>query len=37
MYIKLAIIKKMKVSRAEADEFTRLTLQGEIDQILHVD
>ena len=36
VYIKLAIIKKMKLSRAEADEFTRLTLQGEIDQILHV-
>ena len=36
VYIKLAIIKKMKLSRVEADEFTRLTLQGEIDQILHV-
>ena len=35
MYIKLAIVKKRKVSRAEADEFTRLTLQGDIDQILH--
>ena len=35
VYIKLAIVKKRKVSRSEADEFTRLTLQGEIDQILH--
>ena len=35
IYIKLAIVKNKKVSRAEADEFTRLTLQGDIDQILH--
>ena len=36
VFIKLAIVKKQKVSKAEADEFTRLTLMGEIDQILHV-
>lgn len=29
-------MKKQRVSRAEADEFTRLTLQGDIDQIFHV-
>lgn len=29
-------MKNQRVSRAEADEFTRLTLQGDIDQILHV-
>ena len=33
-YIRLALIKKEKVSRGEADHFTRLTLQGEIDTIL---
>ena len=33
-YIRLALIKKGKVSRGEADHFTRLTLQGEIDTIL---
>ena len=27
-------MKKEKVSRAQADNFTRLTLQGDIDQIL---
>ena len=35
MYIKLALVKKERVSRSEANEITRLTLQGEIDQILH--
>ena len=34
VYIKLALVKKERVSRAEADEFTRLTLQGNIDTIL---
>ena len=34
VYVKLALIKKKKVSRAEANEFTRLTLQGDIDLIL---
>ena len=34
MYIKLALVKKKKVSRAEADKFTRLTFQGDIDTIL---
>ena len=33
-FIKLALIKKEQVSRGEADRFTRLTLQGHIDQIL---
>ena len=36
VYIKLALVKKEKVSRAEADEFTRLTLQGDIDTILQI-
>ena len=36
VYIKLALVKKEKVSRADADRFTCLTLQGDIDQILHV-
>ena len=35
-YIRLALVKKEKVSRGEADHFTRLTLQGEIDTILQV-
>ena len=35
-YIRLALVKKEKVSREEADDFTRLTLQGEIDTILKV-
>ena len=34
MFIKLALIKKEQVTRGEADHFTRLTLQGNIDQIL---
>ena len=33
-YIKLAIIKKERLSREEADEFTRATLHGGVDQIL---
>ena len=33
-YIKLAIIKKKRLSREEADEFTRATLHGGVDQIL---
>ena len=33
-FIKLALIKKKKVSREDADNFTSLTLQGDIDQIL---
>ena len=33
-YIKLAIIKKARLSREEADEFTRATLHGGVDQIL---
>ena len=33
-FIKLALIKKEWVTRGEADHFTRLTLQGHIDQIL---
>ena len=33
-YIRLALVKKEEVSRGEADHFTRLTLQGEIDTIL---
>ena len=36
MFIKLALVKKKKVSRAQADKFTHLTLQGDIDQILQV-
>ena len=34
VYIKLAFVKKARVSEAEADEFTRLTLQGDIDTIM---
>ena len=36
MFIKLALVKKEKVSRVDADKFTCLTLQGDIDQILQV-
>ena len=36
VFIKLALVKKEKVSRAQADNFTRLTLRGDIDQILQV-
>ena len=36
IYIKLALVKKERTNRAEADKFTRLTLRGEIDQILKV-
>ena len=35
-YIRLALVKKEKVSRGKADHFTRLTLQGDIDMILKV-
>ena len=34
MYIKLALVKKKRVSRAEADKFTRLILQGDMDMVL---
>ena len=34
MFIKLALVKKKKMSRAQADVFTRLTLRGDIDEIL---
>ena len=34
VFIKLALIKKEQVTAREADHFTRLTLQGNIDQIL---
>ena len=34
MFIKLALVKKEEVTRAQAENFTRLTLQGDIDQIL---
>ena len=33
-FIKLALVKKEKVSQAQANKFTRLTLQGDIDEIL---
>ena len=36
VFIKLALVKKEKVSQAQADHFTRLTLRGDIDQILQV-
>ena len=36
VFIKLALVKKEKVSQAQADNFTRLTLRGDIDQILQV-
>ena len=36
VFIKLALVKKEKVSRLQADNFTRLTLQGDIDQILQL-
>ena len=34
VFIKLALVKKESVTRAEADHFTRLTLRGHVDQIL---
>ena len=34
-YINLAIIRSELVSRKEANEFTRLTLHGDIDQVFH--
>ena len=36
MYIKLALVKKEKVSRADADKFTYLTFRGDIDTILQI-
>ena len=36
LYIQLALVKKERVSRAEANYFTHLTLQGDIDQILRM-
>ena len=36
VFVKLALVKKEKVSREEADNFTCLTLRGDIDQILQV-
>ena len=36
VFIKLALVKKKKMSQAQADNFTRLTLQGDIDQILGI-
>ena len=36
VFIRLALVKKKKVSREEANNFTRLTLRGDIDQILQV-
>ena len=35
VYVKLALVKKERVSHSMVDEFTRLTLQGDVDQILH--
>ena len=35
-FIKLALVKKGKVSREQSHNVTRLTLQGDIDQILQV-
>ena len=36
VYVKLVLVKKERVSHSMVDEFTRLTLQGDVDQILHV-
>lgn len=36
IYIRLALVRNEMVSRGEADHFTRLTLEGHIDQILRV-
>ena len=36
VFIKLALVKKEKVSRTQADNFTHLTLRGDIDEILQV-
>ena len=36
VFIKLALVKKNEVSREEADNFTCLTLRGDIDEILQV-
>ena len=34
VFIKLALVKKEEVSRDKADKFTRLTLTGDVDEIL---
>ena len=34
-YINLAVVKKERVSKEEADEFTRATIHGDIDDIVH--
>ena len=34
VFIKLALVKKEQVSRDKADKFTRLTLTGDVDEIL---
>ena len=34
VFIKLALVKKEQVSREKADKFTRLTLTGDVDEIL---
>ena len=34
VFIKLALVKKEKMSQTQVDKFTRLTLRGDIDQIL---
>ena len=36
VFIKLALIKKQKVSRGNADDFIHFTLQGHIDTILKI-
>ena len=36
VFVKLALVKKEKVTKAKADEFIRLTLQGDVDQIMQV-
>ena len=34
-YINLAVVKKERVSKEKADEFTRATIHGDIDNIVH--
>ena len=36
VFIRLALVKKEQVSKGEADAFTRLTLNGDVDEILKV-
>ena len=36
VFIKLSLVKNERVSREEADKYTRLTPQGDVDQILQV-